>query len=64
MTPDQIKEEARRYFEREQFDDALQKELKRLQAPELSAIRERNRARDYREQRQESVVAQIITLAA
>lgn len=42
----------------------LFEKIKRLQAPELSAIRERNRARDYREQRQESVVAQIITLAA
>lgn len=41
--------------------------IKQLQKPELDAIRERNRLRDAREQRQqggERVVAQVIALAA
>lgn len=42
----------------------LFEKIKKLQTPELAAIRERNRTRDYCEQRQEQVVAQIITLAA
>lgn len=38
--------------------------IKKLQSHDLEAIRERNRKRDLREQSQEQVVAQIITLAA
>ena len=38
--------------------------IKKLQSPELAAIRERNRTREYQQgQRQEQVVAQVITLA-
>lgn len=43
---------------------ALFERIKALQSPQLAEIRERNRKRDLREQRQEQVVAQVITLAA
>jgi hypothetical protein len=59
---------------KESFDAAVAKRvaelferIKQLQRPELDAIRERNRLRDAREQRQqggERVVAQVIALAA
>lgn len=41
MTPDQIKEEARRCFERELLDDAVQEELKRLRSQHNQSLWQR-----------------------